>query len=292
MLDEQEQMKSEEIISTALVWLGLVGCLHGADGSLADLTPETRKWPPITNGLVFIDSEYTPPPYVVSRIKNGIYINGRHVESPMAWPSTNASNKSALQPPAEDIPIPATITKETTQYDAAFYNYIGYKRDYLAGKFGKQKGTELLVEAYRELPCIKDAYYDTNTVGRIIVTWIAGKVDNINEFAPQLKRDNSTPEQAAKVMDDVCEMYVRDLTNGGFDMFGNTYLRGPSESSHQRILVPLSDALKSATNEQSFISMLRTNQFFSNYSENSGIFKSFFKHKEELPKWEPRIRKK
>ena len=54
---------------------------------VADSGLGRREWPAVSNGLVFVEGEFLPPPYVVSRIGSGIYINGRHIESPLPCPS-------------------------------------------------------------------------------------------------------------------------------------------------------------------------------------------------------------
>lgn len=49
------------------------------------------------SGFVFIDGKYLPPPYTVTRIGNGIFINRIQVEQPVAW-----SRFVPQEPPKED----------------------------------------------------------------------------------------------------------------------------------------------------------------------------------------------
>lgn len=244
-----------------------------------------REWAPITNGLFFIDGEYLPPPYVVSRNEANVLLNGRCVDTVLQWPPRKKQPYSA---PETDIAIPSTIDKKTTQYDACFINYVNYKKDYLIGKYGKDKGIERMVEVYRSLPCVKDAQIKADDPNCISVTWITGEINNINQDPPQRKDDNLSVEQATQYVDKTAEIYVRGLGAGNFFMEGVAKMRGTTES-YARVLQPLADAMRTCENEKMFIATLRTNQLFSGFSDKA--FQSYFKHKDDLPKWEPKMRK-
>jgi hypothetical protein len=251
---------------------------------------EQRTWPAVSDGLVFVGGEFLQPPYVVSRVKNAIYINGKHVGTPGGWPIVNSVTNKPTKLLPHDPEMPAEITKETTQYDPVFYKFINAKRDYLVSRYGKQQAIKMLPDIYKKLPCITDAYYDTNTVGTIVMTWVTGKTDRCNEFPPQRAPDNVTPEQAAKVFDDICDIYYSGLELNDYFMFGTVTRRG-TQDGYGQFLVPIAEALKAAKDEEAFISVM-TNKFpmVTGFSEKA--FRSFYTHKDKLPQWEPLLKKR
>jgi len=251
---------------------------------------EKRSWPAVSNGLLFVSGEFIPPPYVVSRNNNSIYINGRHVGTPGGWAVEKQPEEKSPAPLPPDPPLPTGITKATTQYDPAFYNYLNEKRDFLVSRYGKQKAIEMLPDIYKKLPCIKDAYYDTNTIGTIVLTWESGDMVRSNEFPPQRSQDIGTHEQAAKLFDGICKIYYSGLEFNDYFMFGNVHRRG-TQDGYGQFLVPIAEALKSSKDEEAFVTAM-TNKFpmVTGFSETA--FRSFYKHKDKLPQWEPLLQKR
>lgn len=245
-----------------------------------------REWPAVSNGLVFVEGEFLPSPYVVSRIGNGIYINGRHIESPLPWRPQNPK-PAPTAPSTVDPAIPEGITKLTTQFDPEFINYINAKKAFLLSKYDKHEVLEMLIKTYKELPCIADAYHETNTGSTIVLTWTNGRREGINEFPPMRKPIDITPEQAVKLLDGVCDIYAKGLKATNYFMFGSARRRGTQES-FARTLEPLARALRSAKDEIDFLSIMKTNQPPGGMSEKT--LRSFYKYRDELPKWEPRLR--
>jgi hypothetical protein len=255
-----------------------------------DMKLEQRTWPALSNGLVFVGGEFIPPPYVVSRVKNAIYINGKHVGTPGGWPNVQIQesvNSDAAKP--IDPKIPSGITEKTTKYDDVYIRYIYEKRLYLFAVHGQQKGIDMMVDVYKSLPCIKDAKraIDSNS---IIVTWLSGELDRVTQVRPQRSQDNVTPEKAAKVFDDICEIYYGGLELNDYFLFGTVHRRG-TQDGYGQFLVPIAEALKTAKDEEAFISVM-TNKFpmVTGFSEKA--FRSFYKHKDKLPQWEPLLQKR
>jgi len=250
-----------------------------------DIALGLREWPPITNGLVFIDGEYLLPPYTVTRNEANIYINGRRVETVIKWPP----HKRPTSPvPEKDIAMPSSINDKTTQYDYSFINYVNYKKEYLFAKYGQKMGIEKMVEVYRSLPCVKDAQFNSDNPNCITVVWNTGEICNINQMTPQRQEDDLTVEQAKHMVDKVATIYVRGLDDSNYFIFGNATMRGTMDS-YQRVLRPLSEALRTSVDEKAFITAIRTNQLFSGFSDTAN--RSFFKHKDDVPKWESKISK-
>jgi len=245
-----------------------------------------REWPAVSNGLVFVEGEFLPPPYVVSRIGSGIYINGRHIESPLPWPPQNPKPAQTATNTV-DPTIPEAITKLTTQFDSEFINYINAKKAFLLSKHDKHEVLEMLIKAYKELPCIADAYHEPNTESTIILIWQNGRKEGVNEFPPTRKPVDITLDQAVKLLDGVCEIYAEGLKATNYFMFGSAKRRGTQES-FARTLEPLANALRSAKDEADFLSVMKTNQPPGGMSEKA--LRSFYKYKDEVPEWEPRLR--
>jgi len=270
----------------AVLLLGVCLSAGSSVGQEPDLSPGTKDWPAVSNGLVFVEGEFLPPPYVVSRIGNGIYINGRHIESPLPWsplkpkPAQTATN--TVNPT-----IPEAITKLTTQFDSEFINYINAKKAFLLSKHDKHEVLEMLIKAYKELPCIADAYHEPNTESTIILVWQNGRKEGVNEFPPTRKPVDITPDQAVKLLDGVCEIYAEGLKATNYFMFGSAKRRG-TQKSFARTLEPLANALRSAKDEADFLSMMKTNQPPGGMSEKA--LRSFYKYKDEVPEWERRLR--
>ncbi len=103
---------------------------------------EQRIWPAVSNGLVFVGGEFIPPPYVVSRVKNVIYINGKHVGTPGGWPTVKIQepvNPDASKP--VDPKIPSGITEKTTIYDKEFIKYNTEKKNIYLLLMGRRRGS-------------------------------------------------------------------------------------------------------------------------------------------------------
>lgn len=250
---------------------------------------EQRTWPAVSNGVVFVSGEFIPPPYVVSRVKNAIYINGKHVGTPGGWPIKK--NQAVVISTAKPVnpEIPTGITEKTIKYDDVFIRYIYEKRRYLFAMYGQEKGIEMMAGVYKSLPCIKDAKRD-NDSNSIIVTWKSGRVDHVTQVPPQCAPDDVTPEQAAKAFDGICEIYYGGLELNDYFMFGTVHRRG-TQDGYGQFLMPIAEALKTAKGEEAFVAVM-TNKFpmVTGFSEKA--FRSFYKHKDQLPQWEPLLQKR
>ena len=258
----------------------------GANGT-NDLSIGERVWPSISNGIMFVDGKYISPPYVVSRHESDIFVNGNNIAWALQWPP---KKKSAPLPPPEHEPVmPSSITEKTTNFDNDFLQYFSDKRRFVFSKFGPNKGIDVMVDVFKELPCVSSAKKDPNSGNTIIVEWKNGEVMNINMIPHERKGVNLTREQAEAFIDKTAEIFVRGLSNGDYYMLEGG---GPSRSGlwggAKQIFLPLADAMRVARDEADFLSIMKTNQPPGGMSEKT--FRSFYQHKGELPKWEPRLR--
>ena len=252
---------------------------------------EQRTWSAVSNGLVFVGGEFIPPPYIVSRVKNAIYINGKHVGTPGGWPNVKIQetvNSDAAKP--VDPIIPSGITEKTTIYDKEFIKYNTEKKRYLFATYGQEKGVDMMVDVYASLPCVKTAERDKDSAWTINVIWKSGEIYHICQVPPQRSQDNVTPEKAAKVFDDICDIYNSGLEFNDYFMFGTVTRRG-TQDGYGQFLVPIAEALKTAKDEEAFLTVM-TNKFPMSTGFSEKAFRSFYKHKDKLPQWEPLLKKR
>ena len=253
----------------------------------ASLSIGYKEWPSVTNGLVFIDGQFITPPYVVSRREGEILLNGLHLDWVMQWPPKKKTPPPSA--PTMEPVMPSSITKQTTRYDKDYLTYISNIRQYLITKFGTKKGVEMMVDVYRKLPCIKTAEREENDPDSINVVWADGSKGGIRQIPFPRGELNLTKKQATEYIDHMAEIYVHALENNNYFMTGSTVGRRGTHESFTRTLVPLAETLKIAKDEADFLSIMKTNQPVGGMSE--AAFRAFYKHKDDLPKWEPRIRK-
>ncbi len=88
-------------------------------------------------------------------------------------------------------------------------------------------------------------------------------------------------------MDYNCDIYVRGLGSNHCFMFGNM-TRRTSTAGFRKTLLPLADAMRTAKDETDFLAIMKTNQPPGGMSE--AAFRAFYRHRDDLPKWEPRVR--
>ena len=184
--------------------------------------------------------------------------------------------------------MPESITRRTTEYDKDYISYIYNMRQYLMNKFGTQKGVEMMVDIYLKLPCVADAQIDPEKPDCIIVTWVTGEKNYISQTSAQRGEDHFTREQAEHFIDRITEIYIRGLSNNHYFMVGSTIGRRGAPESFSRTLIPLADAMRTAKDETDFLAIMKTNQPPGGMSE--AAFRAFYRHRDDLPKWEPRVR--
>lgn len=281
-----------------MVIRGIVCCFIGSvmyvraegqcSGGTNDLSVGERTWAPISNGVLFVDGRYIPPPYVVSRKEGDVFVNGHNIAWVFQWPPKK--RMPPPPPPLEEPVLPASITEKTTEFDKDFIGYVHYMRQYLMSKHGQQKGIEMMVDVYKRMPCIRDAKLDPDNPNCIILTWASGKRGYNSQLPPPCRKViDLTKEQAESFIDKTAEIFVRGLSNGDYYMLEGG---GPSRSGlwggAQQIFLPLAAAMHRAKDESGFLAIMKTNQPPGGMSEKT--LRSFYKYRDELPKWEPRLR--
>jgi len=257
-------------------------------GGTNDLSIGERVWPPISNGVLFVDGRYIPPPYVVSRKEGDVFVNEHGIAWVFQWPPKKTS---APPPPPEHEPLmPTCITETTTKFDPEYINFVSSCRHYFFSKFGEDKGIDEMVGVYNKLPCILDAKRASNdNKTTIIVKWKTGETSRIRLVPPHRKDIDLTKEQAENHIDKTAELFVRGLMrNKYYIVEGRSPSRSGNPEGAKQTFLPLAEAMRTAKDEAEYLAIMVTNQPPGGMSEK--MLRSFYKYKDEVPKWEPRVR--
>ena len=271
-----------------LLAVSVLGMCAGAGisrGQEPGLSLGTREWPAVTNGLVFFNGEYIPPPYTVSRVENVVVINGRRIESGIPWPPPQPAPPPVV--PHTEPTMPSTITERTTIYDEDYLRFLHEARLYYFDRYGQEKGMDKIVEAFNKMPFVSSASRDPTSLTGIILILKTGEKSSGNLVPPLRKPNTTTREQALKMMDELCEVYVRGLEGNHYFMIGKMMRRG-IPSAFNRTLLPLADAMRAAKDETEFLAIMKMKQPPGGMAETQ--LRMFYRHKDDLPKWESRAR--
>ena len=229
----------------------------------------------------------SPPPYTISRRESHILVNGQDfLRSVVIWPPIKIPPPP---PPPETEPVmPATITEKTSKYDKALWTYTSAARDYLRAKHGQEKATEMMVEVYRRLPCVKSAQRRENSHSVEVIWKNDAKDSNPQTPAPRKPEEKWTKEQVKTSVDEVAEGLVESFAEGGFYMSsGKTPCRSGTAKGAQMVFLPLAGAMRAAESEEDFLAIMKTNQPPGGIMEAE--LSTLYKHKDEMPVWEARI---
>ena len=245
-------------------------------------------FPVVTNGIVFIDGEYIPPPYRIRRDENAVLINGKRCFVDNQWPWRPYVPPKPPKPPKERPEMPAGITAKTAYEDARVFRYEEQIRLYLFDKFGEEKGMDMMVEVYKQLPFITDAKrYGADSIR----LWVLGRSSEVKFVIRQRNFQDWGALGRARSPDDI-------LFN--LEMTAQRWVRILSENS---VLIPdstgetlwiedmlfIAGALQKANNEAEFLALIPDSFLLHGIDKHN--FKNFWKHREQAPDWESRAKK-
>ena len=247
-----------------------------------------KAWPPVSNGVVFVDGKYVSPPYVISRREGEIFLNGVHFDWVIQWPPKKGT---PLPPPAEMPSMPNTITEKTTKYDKDYLTYINDAQQFLMAKYGTNSGIAMMDSVYLKMPCIQSAKFKEEASNTLEVVWINGSHSNIRLTPMPRGEMNITKEQAAAYIDKIAEIYVRGLgENCYYYVMGKGDRRQGTFGGFQGTFGLYARALQASKDEADFLAIMKTNQPTGGISAE--WLKLFYSHKDDLPKWAPLIQQK
>ncbi len=246
-----------------------------------------------TNGMLFYNGEYIPPPYSVVRKEDSLYVNSLLIlQVPLRAPP---SPEPPPKIPSTDPPIPKEITEETEPFDAILEAYLRDKRLFLFAKHGEEKGIDMMVDAYKALPCVLNAKRNDEDTLRL---WWKGQYLGTGSFLIYQRnepgRNNdiakylSIPENVIAEIESSARRIVRVVRDGDYLMLGVPWRQGGA-GALQKALFPLAMALQKAQNETEFIAIMQTNMPPGEIEEQG--LKNFWKHREQAFVWEARAKR-
>lgn len=237
---------------------------------------------PITNGFIFIDGCYIPPPYVVKREGNGVFINNRLIEERIQWPLETQGEPVIVS----ELPsMPSTITTQSTLFDKDVSHYLGMAKAYYRQKYGTENIATWMKPIYEALPCVEKVlpadsqslhviWKDgTNASGRGKV-WLVPPERGIEKWTPEtiISEENS----------------IKTLYEEGLN--GNEYyfIKTPSSSSSRmtgtqegavEVLIPLISILERSQTAKEVYTRFHALEIVQ-FSENSA--KAFFENRDSI----------
>ena len=269
-------------------FLTMLSTLTLASAPEQGLSLGTRVWPPVTNGLVFINGEFILPPYILSRVENKILVNGRDFETSVAWPPN--TDVSPPPPPQNDPVMPDTITENSTEFDKDFTEFIADKRAYLFSKNGEEEGVRRMVDVLMRVPFFSKAEFDPKVPEAVKVTLKKTGETWYMSMIPQKRApEKLSRKEVISLLDKMGDMYVKSLSRNDYYLRGAPY-GGGIQGTFGNVLVPLAGALHTAKNESEFLALTVTNMSSKGVTENG--LRNIYRHRNGLPRWEPLIAEK
>ncbi len=275
-------MKSQIFLS-----LVLIGCpiLETALGNPTNAVQSlgVRVFPVVTNGIVFIDGEYIPPPYSIRRDETAIILNERQYFIDDRWPLRPHVPPKPPTPPKERPKMPFGITAQTAFEDVRVSSYEEQMRLYLFDKFGEEKGIDMMVEVYKQMPFITDAKrIDSNSIR----LWVIGRSNEVEFVVRQRNFQDwgawmrvKSAEELIMSLEIKALRMVKALSDGRLVMNSGFPL-----SSGVECLFPIADALRNAGTETEFLERIPDSLRQRGILERD--LKNFWKHREQAPVWE------
>lgn len=145
-----------------------------------------------------------------------------------------------------------------------------------------------MVDAYKALPCIKDAFVEPRKPTRIVVVWKSGESNSVAQvFPPQ-----ASPSERRLIwslMGNRAGSVAEDIEKDGYFLSGRICTdEWDSANGCERVLLPLAEALSTNATEQAFFEAARTwIPIFKNSSDN--VLRPYWEHRADVPLWKPRV---
>jgi len=248
----------------------------------------SRVYPAITNGIAFVEGEYIPPPYIIRRDENAILLNGRRCFVDNRWPWRPYVKPAPPTPPKERPTMPQGITAQTMYEDPDVSSYFKQIRLYLFDTFGEEKGMDMMVEEYKQMPFITDAKrYGADSIR----LWVIGRSDKVKFVIKQrnfqdwgAKGRARSPEDILFNLEITAQRWVRILSENSVLIPDST-----GKTLWIQNMLFIAEALQKANNEEEFLALIPDS--FLLYGIHKHNLKNFWKHREQAPVWEARAKR-
>lgn len=243
---------------------------------------------PVTNGFVFVDGGYLPPPYVLQRKGYALYVNDTLISPPSSW--THLLTDLRVD---EDPPLPVGITTQSTFADLEEPNkprltgFLSRKARFLYQNHSQAEAVKMHIDFYRSLPFVKSATYDKKR-RVILVETLAGEHRSVRSPAPvpltYKKIPPLSPEQVkAKISAKGREM-ARQLESGAAMLCASSgYIRAMSNKDAKDLLPLVGDLLMSDYSVDEKLNMLNELELLPAYNNPRWrVFVENFRFSREL----------
>ena len=260
----------------------------------------TTRGVPQRGGFVFIEGRYIPPPYTVTRIGNGIFINRIQVEQPVSWSRFETESKKAVpekkvlpEPPPEE----AKPVVEKPAGPAA-------KRDGLDILFGDDEEDDAAI--FSEKPKEKKAEEASDSLDVLF-----GDAEPVKEKPAAVKKERpplrekaapvkpATPRSAKEIarekailksyLDKLRRAYEMGLSRNEVYFFGTTHNRlNGSYGTARAMIEVLPYALKVSRSPEELMTRLRNGRV---YFLDMKIVQSIFGNRETYPILQDRLKR-
>jgi hypothetical protein len=215
------------------------------------------KGVPVENGFIFLNSEYLDVPYTVTRRGLGIFINNRLVESPGRWLDPSKTEEIALRDTNE---ILLEISPDSSIYDYAIAEYISVKLTPFKN-YSKEDQMNVMIDEYKKLPCVSNAYIAPDDSSRIILEWRDGSIERINPSPPIGRMLDTNFESILKESEFHRSNYEDRLKKGDYYILSSAggRITGNEKSAHE-FLPPIMRILRSGKTKSEVLSELSKNK--------------------------------
>ena len=275
-------MMRKILMFVAVVLLQEAGYAYNWDDVVASLPDASSE--AITNGLLFLNGEYVPPPYMVTRHGVGIYINGHHVWTFATNPFPELKTWDALE--QESMPSVPTGIVESTRLDSPLCReYFERASIFLVTKRGADGSIAEFAEAVKTLPNVGEV---TVSNGVLVVMSKSGDerygvkplritdVDSWKYYAYALAKSGALAERGRKAMDSFAE----DFRKGAFVSIGlDGILSGYGFAEKFQFLLPLID--KGASNGEIVALNTKGDQYGTEIIDRT-LLESMLTHRDSL----------
>jgi hypothetical protein len=217
--DARWRVRGQSLLRAALVVLTMLGIrlsagdapqAAAADNAAAIMVFGIDPGPRLDRGIVFIETSYLPPPYVVERRGLGILINGHLVFAGCEWPPFDPS----VDTDPGDPPKGLSPTDEK-QGDRRM-GYWNRKARYLITHLDRATACTRMIDTLRSTGLYTEVRINAESIDDQIITVVAGDGQklNLDFWGDSAPPEITDPTQALKVTTDIQRRYADDLRIG------------------------------------------------------------------------------
>jgi len=276
---------------------------------------------PSMNGFVFVDGQYLPPPYTVTRRGNAIFINRHQIEQPVAWtyfdssaagtplpkdpgeheeegdftaPDTKMDPFAAGPAPAKVSSIDALFSEDAAAPEAVPAKREGAKTirsiDDLFGDDDEPPAKPAVKPIQKAVSSIDDLFADDEKTGggAELKQPRAAAAAELKPVVPQTPEElKAKKEILRKRLDDKRDAYERAIAKGELFFFSTTHNRiNGNYGTARTLLEVLPGALRYARSPTELMTLLKAGNL---YFIDLNTCEALYRHKTTFPLLQQRL---